>query len=90
MYGGVSDEDLDKRHLNTAGTQKYVNLFDDLLAAFRGNGHCVTMDSAYMGDIMAQILRNEWKINAVGTAQANRVGADVKEALKGLRKGKYV
>ena len=80
----MSDEDLDKRHVNTAGTQKYVNLFDDLLAAFRGKGHCVTMDSAYMGDIMAQILRKEWEINAVGTAQANQVSANVKKTLKGL------
>ena len=89
VYGGVSNADLDKPHQHTAGTQKYVNLLDDLLGAFRGKGHCVTMDSAYMGSIMAQILQEEWKINAVGTAQANRVGPNVKEALKSLKKGTY-
>ena len=89
MYGGKFDEDLNKAHVNTAGTQKFVNLFDDLLAAFRHKGHCVTMDSAYMGDIMAQIMRKIWGINALGTAQANRVGADVSEAKAELTVGTY-
>ena len=70
----MSNKDLDKRHVNTAGTQKYVNLFDDLLAAFRGKGHCVTMDSAYMGDIMAQILREEWEINAAEQCRPTVLG----------------
>ena len=68
VYGGKSDEDLSKQHNNTATTQKWVNLFDEMLDAFKGKGHCVTMDSAYMGDIMAQIGHEEWQINMVGTA----------------------
>ena len=51
-----------------------------------GNGHCVTMDSAYMGDIMAQIGRYEWLINLVGTIQSDRTGADIKPEVKELKK----
>ena len=46
-----------------------------MLDPFKGAGRCVTMDSAYMGDIMAQIGRLEWNMNMVGTAQADRSGA---------------
>ena len=53
-YGGRSDEDLDIKHQNTATLQKWINLYDIMLDNFKGQqGHCVTMDSAYMGDIMA-------------------------------------
>ncbi len=51
-YGGKTDGDLDGKHQNTATTQKWVNLYDIMLGNFKGKGHCVTMDSAYMGDIM--------------------------------------
>jgi hypothetical protein len=34
----------------------------------------MTMDSAYMGDIMGQIGRDVWKMNLLGTCQSNRVG----------------
>ena len=40
------------------------------------------MYSTYMGDIMAHICRYEWQINMVGTAQANRTGADVDDVKK--------
>jgi hypothetical protein len=36
-----------------------------MLDVFKNNGHCVTMDSAYMGDIMAMIGRDVWRINIV-------------------------
>ena len=89
VYGGKSDEDLNHKHCNTANTQKWVNLYDELLDAFKGAGHCVTMDSAYMGDIMAQIGRDEWLVNMVGTAQSNRTGADVASDKAAMKVGTY-
>ncbi len=62
-------------------TQKWVNLMDVILDEFKGKGHCVTMDSAYMGNVMAQIGRDEWQLNLVGTSQSNRIGADVKDVI---------
>ncbi len=49
------DEDLQHPHVNVATMQKWVNLMLIILDDFKGKGHCITMDSAYMGDIMAQI-----------------------------------
>ncbi len=49
-----------------------------ILDNFKGKGHCIMMDSTYMGDIMAQIGCKEWKMNMVGTSQSNQTGADVK------------
>jgi hypothetical protein len=52
-----------------------VSLYDFMLAPFKYNGHCVVMDSAYMGDAMCQVGREEWFINMVGTVQLSRSGA---------------
>jgi hypothetical protein len=65
MFGGATDGDLDKTNENTVTTQKWVNLLSLMLASFKRAGHCVTMDSAYMGDIMAMIGRDVWRINIV-------------------------
>jgi hypothetical protein len=70
-FGGKTSKDLQSRHVNIVATQKWVNLMSVLLNNFKGKGHCVTMDSAYMGDIIAQIGCKEWKMNLVGTAQSN-------------------
>jgi hypothetical protein len=59
-----------------------------MLNNFKSNGHCVTMDSAYMGDIMAMIGRDVWRINMVGTAQANRTGTNI-DCIKSMKKGTY-
>ena len=40
---------------DTVTTQKNVTLLDIFLDAFKRKGHCVTMDSAYMGDTIDQI-----------------------------------
>jgi hypothetical protein len=88
VFGGASDEDLDKTNKNTVTTQKWVNLLSLMLDSFKSAGHCVTMDSAYMGDIMAMIGRNVWHINMVGTAQANRTGANV-DCTKSMKKETY-
>jgi len=42
-----------------------------------------------MGDIMAQIGRDEWKMNTVGTAKSNRTGANVKVVLDKMKVGTY-
>jgi hypothetical protein len=47
------------------------------------------MDSAYMGDTMGQIGREEWKINMVGTAQTNRTGAPAAADVQKLKAGTY-
>ena len=67
---------------NVQSTQKWVKLYDIMLDGLKGEGRCVTMDSAYMGDIMAQIGRHEWKFNMVGTTNENRTGADAKDDRK--------
>ena len=41
---------------------------------WKHKGHCVVMDSAYMGDAMCQVGREEWGINMVGTVQSSRTG----------------
>ena len=88
-YGGKSDEDISRTTSHTGSTQKWVNLLDEMLDEFKGKGHCVTMDSAYMGDILAQIGREEWKYNMVGTAQPTQTGALVKENVKDMARGTY-
>ena len=46
--------------------------------------HLVTCDLAYIGDIMALIACNVWKINmVVGTFQANCTGAPMGASVKG-------
>jgi hypothetical protein len=66
-----------------------VKLYAIMLETFKGEGRCVTMDSAYMGDIMAQIGRHEWKFNMVGTTSENRTGAELKEKKATMKKGMY-
>ena len=88
VFGGATDGDLGKENVNTVTTQKWVNLLSLMLDSFRNNGHCVTMDSAYMGNIMVMIGRGVWRINMVGTAQANRTGANI-DCTKSMKKGTY-
>ena len=78
--------DLNQVHNNVQNTQTWVKLYDIMLDQFKGEGRCVTMDSVYMGDIMAQTRRQEWKMNMVGTTAKNHAGADVKEDKKGMNK----
>ena len=69
VYNGKYDDSLNVRHPNTALLLKFVTLYSIMLESFTGRGHCLVMDSAYMGDVMALIGRHEWKINMVGTVQ---------------------
>jgi hypothetical protein len=75
VYGGKGDEDINI-HFNehTATKLKMVSLYDLMLNPFKHVGHCVVMDSAYMGDTMCQVDRAEWGINMVGTVQSSRTG----------------
>ena len=56
---------------------------------FNGNGHYVTCDSAYMGDIIAQVLRNERKTNMVGTIRLDWTGTDIKSTCDGMANCTY-
>jgi hypothetical protein len=88
VFGGATGGDLGKDNENTVTTQKWVNLLSLMLDSFKNNGHCVTIDSAYIGDIMAMVGHNVWRINMVGTAQANRTGANI-DCTKSMKKGMY-
>jgi hypothetical protein len=86
VFGGATDGDLGKDNENTVTTQEWVNLLSLMLDKFKNNGHCVTMDSVNMGNIMAMIGRNVWRINMVSTAQANRTGANI-DCTTSMKKG---
>ena len=57
---------------STVMTQKCVNLMSVLLDDCKGHGHCITMDSAYMGDIMAQMATTSGK--SIWLRWCNQVG----------------
>ena len=87
MYDGKHDVVIYRAIINILlGNTKFVNLFD-LMISFQENCHCVTCNSAYiMGDIMALIACNIWKINdmvAVESIQANWTGAPMGASVKG-------
>ena len=88
-FGGKTDNNLQSRHINVVMMHTWVNFVSPLLDNFKGKGHCVTMDSAYMGDIMAQIGQEEWKMNMVGTAQSNQTGANLKDTIDKMKVGTY-
>ena len=69
--------------------QKWVKPMLLLLDNFKGKGRCFTIDSIYMGDIMAQIGCEEWKLNMVGTAQSNQQDADVKDVIDKMKARTY-
>jgi hypothetical protein len=75
VYGGKSDDDINVHNKNTITKLKMVSLYDFMLESFKHKGHCVVMDSAYMGDAMCQVGREEWGINMVDTCQTDRTGA---------------
>jgi hypothetical protein len=74
VYGGKGDEDINIHNEHTATKLKMVSMYDLMLDPFKGVGHCVVMDSAYMGDAMCQVGRAGWGINMVGTVQSSRTG----------------
>jgi hypothetical protein len=80
VFNGATDKDVGKQNKNNVTTQKWVNLLLLMLNDFKNNGHCVTMDSAYMGDIMAMIGQDVWRIDMVGT------GTNI-DCTKSMKKG---
>ena len=91
-YGGATDQDLCKKTKNIGTVQKYINLLALFLRNFMGRGCSCTMDSAYMGQLLAMLAREVWKINVVGTTQTNRCGPDgalVKKAKTVLKVRSY-
>ena len=65
---------MDKHNPHTVTKVKMVSLYDLMLHPFKYIGCCVVMDSAYMGDAMAQVGREKWGVNMVSTVQSNRTG----------------
>jgi hypothetical protein len=88
VFGGATDSNLGKENENTVTTQKWVILLLLMLDNLKNKGHCITMDSTYMGDIMAMIGHDVWCINMVGTAQANSSGTNM-DCKKSMKKGTY-
>jgi hypothetical protein len=84
VYGGEGDDDINRRNQHTVTRLKTVLLFDFMLESFKGKGHSVVMDSAYMSDDMCLVGRYVWLFNFVGTVMANRTGAGflAKESIK--------
>ena len=57
-----------------------------MLEPLKGAGRMMTMDSSYMGGIMALVGHYEWKMNMVSTANENRTVADAKEEDNSMKK----
>jgi hypothetical protein len=59
VYDGRQDEDMNRRNKNVAGKgiQQITNLLEEFFTDFMGRGHIATMDSAYMGELAAQVGR---------------------------------
>ncbi len=72
-FGGKTEDDLQSLHEIVVTNQKWFNLMDIIFDDFKGKGHCITMDSAYMlGDMMAQIGHDEWQLNMDGMSQTKQ------------------
>ena len=54
-FGGKNDGDLGMLHDNCMTIQKWINLLSLMVDDYKGAGRYITMDSVYMGDIMAQV-----------------------------------
>ena len=65
----------------------WVNLYNFMLEPFKEKDRCVTMDSAYISDITAQIGQFKWGKNMVGTAQVNQSGAYTKAIIVTMTEG---
>jgi hypothetical protein len=60
-----------------------------MIDEYKGNGCYVTMDSVYMGDIMAQAGREVWGSHIVGTVQTNRCGAEMVQTFNKMKIRSY-
>ena len=69
--------------------QNWINLLSLMIDDYKGKGRYITMDSAYMGDIMAQVGREVGGMNMVGMVQCNHLGADTKDTMKKMKNGTY-
>ena len=74
MYSGQGDTELKVIHENTSSTLIWINLFNWLLEPFKGKGHSVVCDSAYMSDTLGMIGTVERGTNILGTCQTNCTG----------------
>ena len=55
VYGGKGDQDINVHNEHTVTKLKMVSLYNFMLESFKGKGHCVVMDSAYMGDAQCHV-----------------------------------
>ena len=72
-FGGKNGGNLGMLHDNCNTIQQWwINLMSIMIDEYTENGQYTTMDSAYMGDIMAQIGSEIWGMNMVGMVQMNQ------------------
>jgi len=76
VYGGKTDSDIKKINPHVGSQQVFINLLEVFLEYYMGRGCTCTMDSAYMGELLAQVATKAWKMNVVGTTTSNRCGPD--------------
>ena len=76
-------------HKNCSTIQKWINLMSIMIDEYKGNGHYITIDSAYMVDIMTQIGSEVWGMNMVGMVQTNQSVADTAETITQMNFGSY-
>ena len=57
MYGGKFDADINVHNSHTITELRIVSLYDLMVHPFKAKGHCVVMDSAYMGNVICQVGR---------------------------------
>ena len=86
-FGGKNDGDLGMLHDSCMTIQKWINLLLLMVDDYKGAGRYITMDSAYMGDIMAQVGREVWGMNMVGTVQCNHEEYNKKDEEGDVRVG---
>ena len=67
VYGSKADEDIKKITHAVVTQQVFINLLEIVMEPFMGRDCTATMDSAYMGELMAQVATKGWKLNVVGT-----------------------
>ena len=68
-YRSKHDKDLNRTTENTVTTQKVINLLEEILNPwFVRRGCCITMDSAYMGEPLAMVVTEAWKMNVLSTS----------------------
>jgi hypothetical protein len=76
VFGRKSDKDL-KKITPTVGIQQvFSNLLNIFSRLFMRRGYTATLDSAHMGELLAQVVTKAWEIIVIRTMQVNHCRPD--------------